>query len=46
MSKVKVGRIKILNDYILTLAKLLEVTGQRDRFLEYSQRADREGEDF
>jgi len=46
MNKVRVGRLKIMNDYVKTLAKLLEVTGKSDKFLEYSNRADRVREDF
>ena len=46
MNKVKVGRLKIMNDYVKTLAKLLEITGKSEMFLEYSNRADRVKEDF
>jgi outer membrane protein TolC len=46
LSRVKIGRIKVMNDYVLGLAKLLEVTGQTDLFLQYSQRIDRKGEEF
>jgi len=46
MNKVKVGRLKIMNDYVKTLAKLLEITGKSEMFLEYSKRADRVKEDF
>ena len=46
MNKVRVGRLKIMNDYVKTLAKLLEITGKSDMFLEYSKRADRVKEDF
>jgi len=46
LSRVKIGRIKVLNDYVLGLAKLLEVSGQSDLFLQYSQRVDRKGEEF
>ncbi len=46
LNKVKVGRLKIMNDYVYTLAKLLEFSGKSDLFLEYSKRADREKEDF
>jgi len=46
LSKVKVGRLKIMNDYVYTLAKLLEFSGKSDLFLEYSKRADREKEEF
>ena len=44
--KVKVGRLKIMNDYVLTLAKLLQYSGEAEKFLEYSQREDREKEEF
>lgn len=46
VNKVKTGRLKIMNDYVVTLAKLLEVSGQSDLFLQYSKRPDREREDF
>lgn len=46
LNKVKVGRLKIMNDYVSTLAKLLEFSGQSEKFLEYSKRADREKEEF
>lgn len=46
LNKVKVGRLKIMNDYVLSLAKLLEYSGRSDLFLEYSQREDRERESF
>jgi len=46
LAKVKVGRLKIMNDYVLSLAKLLEFSGEADKFLEYSQREDREREEF
>ncbi len=46
VTKVKTGRIKVLNDYVLSLAKLLEFSGRTDLFLEYSKRENREGENF
>jgi len=46
LMKVKTGRLKIMNDYVLTLARLLEFSGRPDLFLEYSQREDRERESF
>jgi len=46
VNKVKTGRIKIMNDYDYTLAKLLEISGKSELFLEYSRREDREREDF
>ncbi len=46
LAKVKVGRLKIMNDYVLTLAKLLEFSGQSNLFLQYSKREDREREEF
>jgi outer membrane protein TolC len=46
LNKVKVGRLKIMNDYVLTLAKLLQYAGKSDMFLEYSKRPDRERETF
>lgn len=46
LAKVKVGRLKIMNDYVLTLAKLLEFSGEADKFLDYSKREDREREEF
>ena len=46
LTKVKVGRLKVMNDYVLTLAKLLEFSGEAEKFLEYSQRNDREREEF
>ncbi len=46
LNKVKIGRLKIMNDYVLTLAKLLEYSGQSELFLGYSQREDRERESF
>ena len=46
LSKVKVGRLKIMNDYVYTLAKLLEFSGKSDMFLEYSKRVDVEKEEF
>jgi len=36
VNKVKIGRIKTMNDYVLTLAKLLEFSGQSQLFLQYS----------
>ena len=46
LSKVKTGRLKVMNDYVLNLAKLLEFSGQPQLFLDYSQRVDREREKF
>jgi len=46
INKVKTGRIKIMNDYVYTLAKLLEISGKSNMFLDYSRREDREREDF
>ena len=46
LNKVKIGRLKIMNDYVLTLATLLEYSGKSDLFLEYSNREDRERETF
>jgi len=46
LSKVKIGRLKIMNDYVLTLAKMLEFSGKPEMFVEYSQREDREKEEF
>ena len=46
VNKVKVGRVKVMNDYVLSLAKLLEFSGQTGMFLEYSKREDREQENF
>jgi len=46
LNKVKVGRLKIMNDYVYTLAKLLEFSGKSEMFLEYSKRTDREKEEF
>jgi outer membrane protein TolC len=46
LNKVKVGRLKIMNDYVYTLAKLLEFSGKSEMFLEYSKREDREKEEF
>ena len=46
LSKVKTGRLKIMNDYVVTLAKMLEFSGKPELFLEYSQREDREKEAF
>jgi len=46
LSKVKIGRLKIMNDYVLTLAKMLEFSGKPEMFIEYSQREDREKEEF
>lgn len=46
VNKVKLGRINTMNDYVLSLAKLLEISGQSDLFLAYSKRADREKENF
>jgi len=46
VNKVKVGRVKVMNDYVLALARLLEVSGQKELFLAYSRRADREVENF
>ena len=46
VNKVKIGRIKVMNDYVLSLAKLLEFSGRSDLFLQYSLRDDCEKEDF
>jgi len=46
LNKVKVGRLKIMNEYVVTLAKLLQYSGKSDMFLEYSNRIDRERESF
>lgn len=46
MNKVKVGRLKIMNDYVTTLAKLLEITGKSEMFLTYSKQENRLREDF
>jgi len=46
LNKVKVGRLKIMNDYVLSLAKLLQYSGNPEMFLEYSHRKDREREAF
>ena len=46
VNKVKIGRVKTMNDYVLSLARLLEFSGQTKLFLQYSQRVDREKEDF
>ncbi len=46
LNKVKIGRLKIMNDYVLSLAKLLQYSGRPDLFLEYSHREDREREAF
>jgi outer membrane protein TolC len=46
INKVKTARIKIMNDYVYTLAKLLEISGKSNMFLDYSRREDREREDF
>jgi len=46
LNKVKVGRLKIMNDYVLSLAKLLQYSGVPEMFLEYSHREDRERENF
>ncbi len=46
LNKVKIGRIKTMNDYLNSLAQLLEVTGETDLFLAYSRHQDRELEDF
>jgi outer membrane protein TolC len=46
LTKVKTGRLKIMNDYVLTLARLLEFSGKPELFLDYSQREDRERESF
>jgi len=46
LNKVKVGRLKVMNDYVLSLAKLLEYSGNSEMFLEYSKREDREREAF
>ena len=46
LNKVKVGRLKIMNDYVLALAKLLQYSGNPEMFLDYSHRKDREREEF
>jgi len=46
VNKVKIGRIKTMNDYVLTLAKLLEFSGQSQLILQYSLRDDIEKENF
>ena len=46
LNKVKVGRLKIMNDYVLSLAKLLQYSGNPEMFLEYSHQKDREREAF
>ncbi len=46
LMKVKTARLKIMNDYDYTLAKLLEISGKSELFLEYSRREDREREEF
>jgi outer membrane protein TolC len=46
LNKVKVGRLKIMNDYVLALAKLVQYAGKPEMFLEYSHRDDRERETF
>jgi len=46
LNKVKVGRLKIMNDYVLSLAKLLQYSGKPELFLEYSHKEDRERENF
>ncbi len=46
LTKVKVGRLKVMNDYVLTLAKLLEYSGQSDRFIQYSRLQNIEREEF
>ena len=46
LNKVKVGRLKIMNDYVLSLAKLLEYSGNSEMFLEYSHKEDRQREAF
>ena len=46
VNKVKIGRIKTMNDYVLTLAKLLEFSGRSQLFLQYSLRDDIEKENF
>jgi len=46
LNKVETGRLKVMNDYIVKLAKLLEITGKPELFLLYSQQPDRERESF
>ncbi|MCK5781550.1 MAG: TolC family protein [Flavobacteriales bacterium] len=46
LNKVKVGRLKVMNDYVVSLAKLLQYSGKSDLFVEYSKRPDRERENF
>jgi outer membrane protein TolC len=46
VNKVKIGRINVMKDYVFTLAKLLEVSGQSDLFLTYAQQDTAEREDF
>jgi len=46
LSKVKIARIKTMNDYVLSLAKLLEASGQPELFLQYSNAEYRETENF
>lgn len=46
LNKVKIGRVKTMNDYLNSLAQLLEISGKSELFLEYSLRQDRELEDF
>ena len=46
VNKVKIGRLKIMNDYVLNLAKLLQYSGKADMFLEYKSNLDREREEF
>ena len=46
VNKVKIGRMKTMNDYVLSLARLLEISGQPELFLQYSLRVDRESENF
>jgi outer membrane protein TolC len=46
VNKVKIGRINVMKDYVCTLAKLLEVSGQTNTFLTYAQQDNSVGEDF
>ncbi len=46
VNKVKIGRINVMKNYVCTLAKLLEVSGQTDTFLTYAQQENTVGEDF
>jgi outer membrane protein TolC len=46
LNKVKTGRLKVMNDYVVKLAKLLEITGKPEMFLQYSQQPGIEHENF